>query len=124
MSAFLAVGVGGALGSVLRYGLGMSVQRMLGPAFPFGTLFVNFLGSFAIGMAYVWLIERAVPRAELHLFVTVGVLGGFTTFSAFSLETVMLLAQANYGRATMNILASLVLCFVATAMGIALARQL
>ncbi len=111
------------MGSLLRYGLTVAVQRAVGAAFPLGTLAVNVLGSFAIGLMYVWLVERAGAKPELQAFVIVGVLGGFTTFSSFSMETISLVMQASYGRAAVNVVASVVLCLAATALGIAVGRQ-
>ncbi|MGH8310242.1 MAG: fluoride efflux transporter CrcB [Steroidobacteraceae bacterium] len=119
----LAIGVGGALGSILRYTLSTATHRIVSTTFPIGTLVVNVLGSIAIGVLYVWLIERFGARPELRAFLIVGVLGGFTTFSSFSLETVTLLMQASYGRAALNVAASVLLCLLGTLAGIALGRQ-
>lgn len=123
MNLVLAIGVGGAIGSILRYSLALATHRMIATTFPLGTLVVNVLGSFAIGLAYVWLIERFGIRPEMRAFLIVGVLGGFTTFSSFSLETVTLLMQASYGRAVLNVVASVAVCLVGTMLGIALGRQ-
>jgi CrcB protein len=120
----LAIAVGGALGSVLRYLMALGVQTAYGRQFPLGTLSVNVLGSFVIGLLYVWLLERAVASAELRAFALVGVLGGFTTFSSFSLETFNLIAQSAYGRALANVVLSVTLCIGATWLGVALGRQL
>ncbi len=122
MNAILAVGAGGAVGSVLRYLLTGAVQRLAGNGFPAGTVVVNVLGSFAIGLLYVWLVERD-GSPGLRALLMVGLLGGFTTFSSFSLETVNLMMQASYGRAALNVLLSVALCIGGTMLGIALARQ-
>ena len=122
MNAILAVGAGGAVGSVLRYLLTGAVQRLAGNGFPAGTVVVNVLGSLAIGLLYVWLVERGGSSA-LRALLMVGLLGGFTTFSSFSLETVNLMMQASYGRAALNVLLSVALCIGGTMLGIALARQ-
>lgn len=124
MNFALAIGAGGAIGSLLRYGLALAVQRATGSAFPLGTLTVNVIGSFAIGVLYVWLVERAGARPELRAFLMVGVLGGFTTFSSFSLETVNLVAQSDYGRAAANVAGSIALCLGGTLAGMAIGRQL
>jgi CrcB protein len=124
VSLLLAIGAGGALGSILRYALAGATHRIFGTTFPLGTLVVNVLGSFAIGVLYVWLIERFGVRPELRAFLIVGLLGGFTTFSSFSLETVALLMQASYGLAVANVLASVLVCIGGTALGIALGRLL
>ncbi|MGQ0836888.1 MAG: fluoride efflux transporter CrcB, partial [Gammaproteobacteria bacterium] len=123
LNLVLAIGVGGALGSILRYTLSAAAHRIVSTTFPIGTLVVNVLGSIAIGVLYVWLIERFGARPELRAFLIVGVLGGFTTFSSFSLETVTLLMQASYGRAAVNVAASVLLCLLGTLAGIALGRQ-
>ena len=88
MMNVLLVAVGGAVGAVARYGVGLGAARLFGLAFPWGTLFVNVLGGLAMGL----LAARTGPEQEaLRLALGVGVLGGFTTFSAFSLETVRLI---------------------------------
>jgi fluoride exporter len=119
----LAVGAGGAVGSVLRFVLSSAVSRLAGTAFPYGTVLVNVIGSFLIGLLYVWLMERTGARPDLRAFLIVGVLGGFTTFSSFSLETVTLLMQQSYVRAVANVVCSVLLCIGSTWLGIMLARQ-
>jgi CrcB protein len=84
---------------------------------------VNVIGSFVIGIMYVWLMERMGARPELRAFLIVGVLGGFTTFSSFSLETVTLLMQDSYTKAAANVVLSVLLCVGCTWLGIQLARQ-
>jgi CrcB protein len=123
MNIALAVGAGGAVGSVLRYTLTNAVVRAVGTAFPYGTVLVNVIGSFVIGILYVWLMERMGARPELRAFLIVGVLGGFTTFSSFSLETVTLLMQESYTKAVANVVVSVLLCVGCTWLGIQLARQ-
>lgn len=124
MNLLLAIAIGGAAGSVLRFLLAAAAHRVVVTTFPVGTLVVNVVGSVLIGLAYVWLIERVGARPELRAFLIVGLLGGFTTFSSFSLETVVLLAQASYWRATANVLGSVVLCMLGTGFGMVLARRL
>ena len=122
MNTILAVGAGGAVGSVLRYLMTVAIHRVAGASFPVGTVVVNVLGSFAIGLLYVWLVERGGNPA-MRALLMVGLLGGFTTFSSFSLETVSLMMHASYGRAALNVLLSVGLCVGGTMLGIALARQ-
>ena len=124
MKIIAAIALGGALGSVLRYLMASGVQIAAGRQFPFGTLSVNVLGSFAIGLLYVWLVERSMASLELRAFLLVGVLGGFTTFSSFSLETFNLITEAAYGRALANVAFSVVLCVAGTWLGVAFGRQL
>ncbi len=118
MMQVLLVALGGALGSVARYGVGVGAARWLGLDFPWGTLGVNVLGSFAIGV----LAARTHPDQESwRLLIGVGFLGGFTTFSTFSLESVRLMQQA-FPLAASYILASLVLAFGACLAGMMLGR--
>lgn len=118
MISILWVALGGAVGAVARYGVGLGPARWLGLAFPWGTLIVNVLGGFAMG----YLAARIGPEQEtLRLGLGVGVLGGFTTFSAFSLETVKLM-EHQPGLAAMYVLASVVLCIGACGAGLALGR--
>lgn len=123
MSTWLAIAGGGALGAVLRYGLGRWVQGAAGMSFPAGTLAVNVLGCLAMGLLYVWALERAAWGPEIRLFLFTGILGGFTTFSAFSLETVMLMEEGMAARAALNVLLSVVLCLAAAWVGLQLARH-
>ena len=93
MLQILAIAGGGALGAVARFGVSTSVYRWLGRDFPWGTLAVNGLGSFAMGLLFVLLLERALLAPELRAAVLIGFLGSFTTFSTFSLETLTLVEQ-------------------------------
>jgi|SRR3954464_727388 len=83
---WLMIAIGGALGSVARYAAVGYLTPMLNYRFPFGTFIVNISGSFLIGVAYVVLVEKAVVPSEWRLFFITGILGGYTTFSSFSLE--------------------------------------
>jgi fluoride exporter len=122
LNVLMAIAVGGAFGSVLRYLMTIGVQRWVDSIFPLGTVLVNIVGSFIIGLLYVWFVERAGHSQTLRLFLIVGVTGGFTTFSSFSLETVALMMGSNYGYAALNVVLSVVVCLVATRFGVALAR--
>jgi CrcB protein len=123
MNLIWLVAAGGAVGSVLRYVLATVIERVNGSTFPLGTVVVNIVGCFAIGVLYVWLIDRADPRLELRALLMIGLLGGFTTFSSFSLETVTLTMQGHYGSAVLNVMASVFACLLGTSLGIALARH-
>lgn len=122
MNAILLVAIGGAVGSVARYLMASSIQKSTGFSFPLGTVLVNILGCFLIGLLYVWLVARPDPRNELRVLLMVGVMGGFTTFSSFSLETVTLLMSGSYAGAAANVAVSVIACLAGTALGITLAR--
>lgn len=124
MSQVIAIAVGGALGSVLRYGLSNWVHTFVGRGFPYGTLAVNVLGCLAMGILFVLLVERMGESALWRAGLLIGVLGGFTTFSTFSIETFNLIEQGAMAKAAGNMAASLVLCVGATWLGVILARQL
>ena len=116
----LAVGAAGALGTLARYGLGAFVQRFAF-TFPYGTLAVNVLGSFMLGaLMRAFLLTTASP--ELRTAMTVGLCGGFTTFSTFSYETATLLEAGSYGRAAAYVAASVGLSLLATFAGFVVAR--
>ncbi len=100
---WLWVAGGGALGSALRYGLALGVQRRLGTGWPFGTLAVNLLGSFLIGWIFHLLVSREILAEGPRLFIVAGLLGGFTTFSAFSLETLRLLQEGSWPLAALYV---------------------
>lgn len=118
MMPFLLVALGGAVGSVARYGVGLAAGRLFGLGFPWGTLTVNLVGGLAMGL----LAARLGPEDEsLRLLLGVGLLGGFTTFSAFSLETLRLMEQAPHW-AVLYAVASVVLSVAACWAGMVLGR--
>ncbi|MCX5739066.1 MAG: fluoride efflux transporter CrcB [Proteobacteria bacterium] len=119
---WILVFLGGGLGSLLRFELGGFVQARIGPAFPWGTLSVNALGCLAIGVLATWIDERSGAGHETRLFLIAGLLGGFTTFSTFGLETFRLLEEAGYAAALGNAAGSFVVCFTAVAIGVAIGR--
>lgn len=128
LAATLHVAIGGAIGAVLRYQAGRAMTQWLGPqmvaAFPFATLLVNALGSLLMGLLAGWLAQRA-PSADgeqLRLLLGVGVLGGFTTFSAFSLEIVVLIERQQYLLAGLYAFLSLALGVAGLIAGLALTR--
>jgi CrcB protein len=122
----LLIAVGGALGSLARYWISEALALALGPAFPWGTLLVNVTGSFVIGLAAGGTIGdmRLIASPFVRHFVMVGLCGGYTTFSAFSLQTVSMLQAGDVGRASLNVFASVATCLVATWAGYALAAAL
>jgi fluoride exporter len=119
--AYLWVALGGALGSVARYGCSGIAARWLGLGFPYGTMFVNVSGSFMIGVLGTLALGggRALASTDARAFLIVGLLGGFTTFSSFSLETLNLARAGSLGAAAANIALSLVLCLIAVWLGYA-----
>jgi CrcB protein len=124
MGAWIAVAVGGALGSVARFWMTGAMTALTGPRFPWGTLAINVLGSFVIGLvAGVTLTPARVGmHPDLRLFLMTGICGGFTTFSAFSLQTVELLQGGDVVPALGYAVGSVVLCLVATYCGWLLGR--
>lgn len=128
----LAIAFGGAIGAVARYLLSGWVQRsplllrwgMLGPAFPWGTFVVNLTGCLLMGLLAGLFQERMVVSPELRSFVLIGILGGYTTFSAFALETLRLVQEGSFPLAAMNGLAGPALCLVGVWAGDALSRVL
>lgn len=112
MLSYLWIAIGGALGSVARYACSDLVARSFGGAFPWGTLIVNVVGSFVIG-AFATLTGpdgRWLVAPDARLFVTVGVCGGYTTFSSFSLQTLNLMRTGEMGAAAVNVAGSVILC--------------
>lgn len=124
MKLWFWIAAGGALGSVLRYGLSVQAAKSFGTLLPWGTILVNILGSFAIGFMFILLQSKVDDSDVLRAFIITGLLGGFTTFSAFSLETLILLTEGAYFRSLLNVLISVVVCVVAAGMGVFIAKQI
>lgn len=123
MQAWIAIAFGGAAGAVSRWLMATGVQRWLGRDFPWGTLSVNVLGSFAMGLLVLLFIERFDPGPALRLGVLVGFLGAFTTFSTFAVEAVHLVQGEAAPRAFLYVLASVGACVIAALAGMLVARQ-
>jgi CrcB protein len=119
----LAIAGGGALGALARFYASTGVYRLLGREFPWGTLVVNSVGSFLMGLLFVLFLERLASGPEMRSAVLVGFLGAFTTFSTFSMETLTLIEQGLPGRAFLNIGASVLLCLLACWLGVVLGRS-
>lgn len=124
MIPVLLVALGGALGSVARYGVNVASLRVFGPGFPWATLTVNVVGGLVMGLLAAILALKAETSPEAKLFMMTGVLGGFTTFSAFSLDAVTLYERGAVGLAAAYVVASVVLSVAALAGGLALGRAL
>jgi CrcB protein len=114
-TTWLAVAAGGAIGSLARFWLAAAMTALTGPRFPWGTLLINVIGSGVIGLvAAATLVPARVPmHPDLRTFLMVGVCGGFTTFSAFSLQTLELLQSGDIAPAAGYIVGSVVLCMLA-----------
>jgi CrcB protein len=120
----LLVAAGGAIGSVLRYYVGQWSLRLMGPSFPWGTLTVNVVGCFVIGVFSELLMRRFNASVELRLLLVTGFLGGFTTFSAFSLDAITLFERGQIVAGSVYVTASIGLSMAAVASGLALMRAL
>lgn len=124
MERVLLVAAGGALGSALRYLVATTAVVWLGPTFPWGTLAVNLGGSFLIGLVQAVAAERLVLSEEARLFLTTGVMGGFTTYSAFSYETVGLMERGAWGPAWLNVALTTAACLAVCYLGMLTGRLL
>ena len=123
MLTYAWVALGGALGSVARYWMTNAVTALTGPLFPWGTIAINVIGSFVIGLvAYATVPVGAVPISfDIRAFILVGICGGYTTFSSFSLQTLELARSGHWLYAAANIVLSVVLCLIAVWAGYRLA---
>lgn len=118
------VALGGALGSVARYLVSVWSVRLAGPSFPWGTLTVNIVGAFLIGLMVETIARRFDASAEMRLFLVTGILGGFTTWSSFTLDAVALFERGDLGLSALYLGGSLVVSFAAVFAGLALGRAL
>ncbi len=123
MTKFIFIGIGGAVGALLRYFMSGWVHKFSGDGFPWGTLSINLLGSFVIGL--LWgLFETVVVSQNIRLLLFIGVLGSFTTFSTFSLENFHLLRDSEYGFFALNVAASVIFGLTLTFAGYFLSRYI
>ena len=117
MNNLLLIALGGALGAISRYGLAQLSINLFGKGFPFGTLIANFVGSFLMGLLFSLIeSEHLIPQARIALGV--GFLGAFTTFSTFSLDTILLMQQGDWQKAIMNVALNLCLSLSAVFIGL------
>jgi CrcB protein len=126
MTAYLLVFLGAGLGGMLRHGVNVGCARWCGTEFPWGTMTINILGSLVMGLVAGWLAFRASESwtQNARLFLMTGILGGFTTFSAFSLDTMLLWERGQTGAALTYVLVSVLGSILALAAGLALVRTL
>ncbi len=122
--AFIIVFLGGGLGAALRHGVNLAAARLVGTAFPYGTLFINIAGSLAMGLIAEYLALKAGAPQRWRLFMMTGILGGFTTFSAFSLEAALLYERGQLAAAATYVVTSVGLAVGALFAGLAIVRML
>lgn len=120
----LVIASGGAIGALLRYMTSQFIYNRVGQDFPYGTLGVNIIGSLLMGFIYILFIERLTLSPEWRSFLLIGLLGAFTTFSTFSIETLNLMFNGELLKAALNIVLSVLLCIMAAWIGVVIGRQL
>lgn len=124
MRDFLAISVAAIVGANLRYLLSRLAALELGSVFPYGTLFINIVGSFIVGFFVIWTTERALVDPRWRLLVVIGFCGSFTTFSSYAFETMAYFEQGQWGLMLANILSNNILCLGGALAGMAVARVL
>ena|SRR5664280_1068503 len=120
---YLIVFLGGGIGAALRHGVNLTAARALGTAFPYGTFAVNVIGSLAMGLLAAYFAFKGDATQHWRLFFTTGVLGGFTTFSAFSLDVVLLYERGETTLAALYVVASVAISIAGLFAGLALVRS-
>ncbi len=120
---YLIVFLGGGVGAALRHGVNIAASRLLGTGFPYGTLTVNVVGSLVMGLFVAWFAFEGSPSQHWRLFLTTGMLGGFTTFSTFSLDTALLYERGEVGIAALYVVVSVVAGLTGLFGGLALVRS-
>jgi len=121
---FLTISIAAILGANLRYVLSRVAAREFGPVFPVGTLIINVVGSFIVGLFVIWTTERVLVDPRWRLLVVVGFCGSFTTFSSYAFETMSFFEHGQWGLMLANILGNNLLCLAGALAGMALARAL
>ncbi len=120
---WLAIALGGALGATSRFWVSHQVYQLMGRNFAWGTLSVNVLGSFVMGLVAILLVDKFAASNEVRSFVMVGFLGAFTTFSTFSFETMQYIETGELSKALLNIAVSVITCLIAVAVGLWVGKQ-
>ena len=123
MEVVLVVGLGGAVGAILRWWVGVLMSHLLAPVFV-GTLVVNLGGSFLVGVLLIWFQGKLPINDVLRTGIVVGLLGGFTTYSAFSMEAVNMMMAGFYGRASAYVVVTVAVCLMGTWAGVMLGRSM
>jgi len=124
MGRLVLISLGGAVGTAARYLLSAWLLRTLGPAFPYGTLAVNVIGSFLLGVIMQAGLDTTVLSPTARVVLGTGVMGGFTTYSTFNYETLQYLQEGAWAMASLNVATTLLVCLAAGALGVAVARGL
>jgi CrcB protein len=121
--AYLIVFLGGGLGAAIRHGVNLAFGRAFGTSFPYGIMLINITGSFVMGLVAAYFAFRGDAGQHWRLFLTTGVLGGYTTFSAFSLDVALLYERGEVGLAALYVLVSVAVSIAALFAGLALVRS-
>jgi fluoride exporter len=124
MAQILLIGFAGALGTLSRYFVGLWAGRVLGTGFPYGTLIVNLVGCFLIALVYQLAMSTTLISATARMTLTTGFMGGLTTYSSFNYETTTLLRERAWAAGLLNLSVTLIGCFIAGVLGLALARRI
>ena len=122
--AFFIVFLGGGLGAALRHGINLGVARLLGGGFPYATFFINVTGSFVMGLIAAWFAFKGDASQHWRLFLTTGILGGYTTFSTFSLDAALLYERGQLMLAAVYVIGSVALGLVGLFAGLAIVRSM
>ena len=123
MTQLAFIAAGGAAGALMRYWMSSGIYALFGRGFPYGTLTVNVVGSLLMGFCYVFMIERMDVSVEWRAAIMIGLIGAFTTFSTFSIETLNLLESGEQMKAALNILLSVTLCILGCWLGMIVGRN-
>jgi CrcB protein len=124
LSSFLIISLGAIFGANARYIISRYAARILGPAFPYGTLFINVTGSLIVGFFMIWTTERVLIDPRWRLLIVIGFCGALTTFSSYAFETIAYFEQGQWHLLFTNILSNNALCLIGALVGMALARLL